>query len=1085
MRGENEFRRFTVVIQSKLKKIGVNAGFILTASVFMLGQANAQVSGATLSGTVRDSSGAVVPQTQISIKNVATSVETPVTANQDGLYSAPNLLPGPYEVTASSPGFSAVVRTGIVLTVGDQQLLNFTLQVGQVAQKVEVTGDLSSVQMESSTISNLVNAQTVVDLPLNGRDWTQLAALQPGVVAITTQQPLGGSSSRSSRGNGAQMSISGTRPQLNNYRLDGISIIDFAGGSPGSALGIALGVDAIAEFSVLTSNSTAEYGRTSGGVINAITKSGTNQFHGDAYEFLRNGVLDARNYFDIAANPKPPFKRNQFGVAVGGPIQKGKTFFFADYEGFRQSLGVTNINIVPSPDARNGIVHNADGTIATLTVDNLVKPFLAFYPLPNSGLLAPGNTGDFDIAVDNISREDFVTTRIDRKFSEKDSVAGSWFYDKGSSDVPDSFDDVLVGDTSFRQMIALEETHVFNSSLVNTARGGYSRVNTADSFSLRAIKPIASDTSFGAFPGQPAPQIYVSGLSTLSASTNAIGAVLNYWNSFQAYDDAFLIKGKHSLKFGFAFERMQSNFRPSPGDNGVFKFGSLTNFLTNQPSSFTSLSSIGASGRGVRQSLIGGYIQDDWRWRPNLTLNLGLRYEAVSVPTEVQGKLVNLPTFESPTPHLGSPYFSNPTKRDFEPRVGFAWDPFHKGKTSVRGAFGIFDALPLNYEFEKAEQQSAPFAVTLTLGKLPAGSFPTGAVDIILSKPIVPSELQSASIEANPGRNYLMIWNLNIQQQLAPSATLLVGYVGNHGVHMLNRADDVNMVLPTLTPQGYLWPSPVGSGTVLNTNVGDIRGEYWTGTSLYDALEVELTKRMSHGFQVETSYTWGKNIDTGSASNIGDPFVNSISSPLFFCPRCRRGLSDYDIAHAFKISYLWNISTPQNWGAVASHALGGWEVGGIVTAESGVPFTPLIGGDPLGQNSTDPFGYPNRIKNASGCHTAAHPGNATNYINLDCFTVPDPITLLGNEGRNSITGPGLVGVDFSLFKNNPIRKISETFNAQFRAEFFNVLNRPNFAPPIDNDALFDQNGNPVAGAGAVDMTSTTSRQIQFALKLIF
>jgi hypothetical protein len=1058
----------------------------LFANVFLLNRAVAQVSGATLSGSVTDKSGAAVPQAQITIKNSATGIQTPVTANSDGFYTAPNLLPGPYQVSVTSPGFSTTVRTGIVLAVGDQQQLNFSLEVGQVTQTVEVNGQLSNVQLQSSTLNHLVTDSTVVELPLNGRDWTQLAALQPGVIAITTQQALGGSSSRSSRGNGAQMAISGTRPQLNNYRLDGISVVDFAGGAPGSALGVALGVDAIAEFSVLTSNSSAEYGRTAGGVINAITKSGTNSFHGDAYEFVRNGVLDARNYFDQNTSPKPDFSRNQFGGAVGGPIQKDKTFFFVDYEGLRQNLSVTTINIVPSADARNGIIHNSDGTTTNLTVDPLVKPFLStFYPLPNAGLLGTGNTGNYDIVLNNVNKEDFITTKIDRKFSEKDSVAGSYFYDTGSSDTPDSFNAVLVGDTSVRQMVALEETHIFTPALANTLRGGFSRVHTADSFSISALQPRASDTSFGAFPGQNAPQLTVTGLSTMSSSIGAVGAVLNYWNSYQLYDDAFLTKGAHSLKFGFAFERMQSNFRPSPGDNGVFKFGSLNSFLTNQPTNFTSMSAIADSGRGVRQSLVAGYIQDDWRWFSNLTLNIGMRYEMVTVPTEVQGKLVNLPSLDAVAPHLGSPYFQNPTYRNFEPRLGFAWDPFKTGKTSVRGAFGIFDALPLNYIFNKQEQQSAPFNIKLTVDKLPQGSFPTGVVDEINSAPILPSETQSAYIQNNPPRNYLMIWNLNVQQQITPSTTAMIAYIGNRGVHMVNRADDANMVLPTLTPQGYLWPSPAGSGTVLNPNIGDIRAVEWNGDAYYDALEIELTKNMSHGFQVEASYTWGKNIDTGSASTIGDPFVNSITSPLLFCSRCRRGLSDYDISRALKTSFIWDIATPKNWNAFASNALGGWQLGGIITAESGVPFTPLIGGDPLGQNSSDPLAYPNLNKTSPGCHTAVNTGNPGNYINLGCFSAPNPLTLLGNEGRNPIIGPGLVDVDFSVFKNNHIRRISDVFNVQFRAELFNAFNRPNFAPPIDNDTLFDQSGNPVGGAGAVDLTSTTSRQIQLAVKVIF
>jgi hypothetical protein len=258
----------------------------------------------------------------------------------------------------------------------------------------------------------------------------------------------------------------------------------------------------------------------------------------------------------------------------------------------------------------------------------------------------------------------------------------------------------------------------------------------------------------------------------------------------------------------------------------------------------------------------------------------------------------------------------------------------------------------------------------------------------------------------------------------------------------------------------------------------------WGGSAEYNALEAQVTKKISHGFQIQGSYTFGKGLDTGSATVVGDPFVNSISSLFWFCNSCRRGLSDFNIKHTLVVNYLWNIPTPHDWGTIASHALGGWTVGGIITAETGVPFTPLIGGDPLGLNSTDPFDFPNRLF-GPGCSTGVNPGNPADYIKLSCFTAPNPLTLMGNAGRNSLIGPGLVTVDFSVFKNNYIRKISETFNVQFRAEFFNILNRPNFAVPVDNSTLFDQGGSPVGGAGAVDATSTTSRQIQLALKVIW
>jgi len=1085
---------------------------ILVLSVLVPAPIWAQVAGATLSGTVTDTSGAIIPQAQISIKNEGTGVSTAITANSDGFYTAPNLLPGTYSMSASASGFRTEVQAQITLTVGTLQVLNFTLAVGQITEKVLVTGAAPTVELASSAIGGVVNSNTVVDLPLNGRDWTQLATLQPGVNAVPTQAANAAINGRGSHGYGTQLTISGTRPQFNNYRLDGISIVDYAGSAPGSALGVALGVDAISEFSVLTANYTAEYGRTSGGIVNAITRSGTNLIHGDAYWFLRDEGLDARNFFDTT---NAPFHRNQFGGSVGGPIQKEKTFFFADYEGYREDLGSATVDLVPSPDARNGIIHNPDGTTTTIGapgsplqnsagtvgVDPLVKPFLGFYPLPNAGLVGLGNTGNFDTSINSISRENFETVRIDRKISEKNSVFGTYFLDNALTNVPDSLDDVLVGNQTLRQMISLEESHVFSPAFVNSVRGGFSRIFANVDLSLTELNKLDADLSLGAFPGLPAPAVSVTGLTDfIGGGVGSYTGDLIAWNSWQAYDDAFITKGFHSLKFGFAFERIENNFIVPSNATGAFTFSSLPAFLTNQPQKFVGAVPGTTTPRGVRQSVIGGYLQDDWRWRPNITLNLGLRYEVATVPTEVQNKLVNFRSFTAlPPGNLGSPLFNNPTLHDFEPRLGFSWDPFHNGKTAVRGAFGIFDVLPLNYEFSNGEAHSTPFNERLTVKNLAQGTFPGDAAPL---GSIDPSKLQTEAIQFNPPRNYMMTWNLNVQRELTPSTSVMVGYIGNHGVHMENRADDVNLVLPTATPSGYLWPYPAGSGTIIDPAASDIRGIYWGGDSAYDALEAMVSKRMSHGLQVQGSFTWGKNIDTGSASTIGNPYSNSISSPFWFCNSCRRGLSDFNIGHTLVVNYLWDVPTPRNWGPLGSHLLGGWEVGGIITAEDGVPITPIIAGDPLGLNSADPFAYPNRLTGA-GCTSLVNPGNPNNYIKLNCFALPTapaslvsqctpfnaaPGTcsnLLGNSGRNIVIGPGIATWDFSLFKNNHIKLISENFNVQFRAEFFNILNRPNFATPVDNSTLFDQNGNPVGGAGAVDKTSTTAREIQFALKLIW
>lgn len=1079
--------------------IGHTVRVLLIASLCACAPLYAQVVGGTFSGTVSDPTGAVIPNVQVSIKNTATGVNTNVTTNSAGLYEAPNLVPGPYEVTVTARGFQTEVRTGITLTVGAQQVLNVTLRVGQTTQTVTVTGQAPTVQLATSSISAVVNSTTVRELPLNGRSWTDLAKLQPGVAAVQTQLPFTSASDRGSRGFGAQISISGGRPQQNNYRIDGISMNDYANGAPGDILGGQLGVDAIQEFSVLTTNFSAEYGKTSGGVINAITRSGTNQFHGDAYEFLRNSSLDAANFFDSAANiTKPPFRRNQFGASLGGPIQKDKTFFFADYEGLRQSLGISQIDVVPSASARDGNL--STGTVA---VDPTVQKFLGLYSLPNAGIIAPGDSGIFAFPGQQVVSENFVTARVDRTFSEKDALFGTYMYDDTGYSSPDSFDDTLVGHHINRQLVALEETHILTASLVNTIRVGLNRDGTANYVGLSAINPLAADPSLGAVPGQNAPQVSISGLTRYQGGLNAPSHHLFFWNSFQGYDDASLIHGTHSLKFGAGIERMQLNMHIDSIPGGQFTFSSLSNFLTNQPARFITTLPGGLTPRGIRQTIFGAYIQDDWRWRPNVTLNLGLRYEMASVPSEVQGKLASLVNLTDSSPHLGSPFFHNPTLRNFEPRVGFAWDPFRTGKTAVRGGFGIYDVLPLPAEFIIPQGTSAPFTAQGSSTRLPPGTFVSGALPFLQA-----TGLTDFHVDDNPARNYVMQWNVDVQHEISPSLTAMLGYIGSRGLHMPVKPEDINLVIPTQTSTGYLWPSPVGSGTVINPNFGDIRGAMYAGSSLYNALEVGVEKTVSHGIQFQTSYTWGKSIDTSSSSLVGDTLSNAIASPEWFNLKAERGLSDFNVSRTLVINATWELPQVKSLSGPAAWLANGWQLGSIFTASDGVPFTATFGtdGDPLGLNSTDPWDFPNRLA-SPGCGTLVNPGNPNNYVKTQCFAVPtapsaafyaancDPSfgvapqcsNLRGNSGRNILIGPGTTNLDFSIFKNNYIKRISENFNVQFRAEFFNILNRANFAVPIspDNTDIFDSTGAPTGVAGLLTSTTTSAREIQFALKVIW
>jgi len=1104
--------------------------------------AYAQVAGATLSGTITDPSGAALVHVEVSIKHSATGVTREVTSDSAGFYTAPNLVPGDYQVTVAARGFSTSVAD-VTLTVGSNQTLDVAMKVGAANEKIVVTTEAPAVQLASSDLSAVVNATTVRELPLNGRSWTDLAALQPGVDTIQTQPSFSVGADRGNRGFGQQLTISGARPQQNNYRLDGVSLNDYANGAPGSVLGGSLGVDAIQEFSVLTSNYSAEYGKTSGGVVNAVTRSGTNSFHGSAYEFLRNSALDARNFFD--GPTIPPFKRNQFGGAIGGPILKNRTFFFADFEAIRQSKGISALTTVPSLAARAGLlcsIPQGPPNPCTTTqlpvgantdangVDLAAAAYLPFFHSPNGDIIGNGDLAQYTFAGQQVVNENFLTARIDHKLSEKDALFGSYLFDRTPYRAPDGVNDVLLGSLSARQIVALEETHIFSTGFANSVRLGYNHETVNNNESVAAINPLATDTSLGIFPGRTATQLFISGVTPFLGGVGGEPTYFYRWNTFQLYDDAFITKGTHTIKFGFALEPMRLNIRALSDPNGIFKFGSLSEFddtgtfvrstfLQNIPSRFQGGIASTLSPRNLRTTLFGVYVQDDWRLRPGLTLNLGLRYEMNTMLTEAHGKLSNLRNITDATPHLGDPFFNNPTLKNFEPRIGFAWDPFNNGKTAVRGGVGMFDVLPLPYQFTLLTTLAAPFFEYTAINNPGAGTFFSGITNFPANK------LRATYIEPNPKRNYVIQWNLNVQQELTPNLTGMVAYVGSRGVHQPFRVDDALMVLPTKTSAGYVWPfisdpaDPNFGGPLdpFNTNYGSIRGLWYKGHSYFDALELQMVKRMSHGFQVQGAFTWGKSIDTSSATMAGDAFGNSISSLNWFDLKLGRGLSDFNIGRTLVVNGTWEVPSPKSFSGPAKWALDGWQLGLIFQANDGVPFTPTwgTGDDPANTSSNDDWAYPNRL-GGSGCNTLTNAGNPAHYIKTECFSVPtapnlafwnqycdplppslggtpvDPNSLLcfnlrGNAGRNILIGPGLTNVDFSVFKNNYIKRISENFNVQFRAEIFNILNHTNFAPPTtpDNSDIFDSTGSVSDVAGLLSRTTTTAREVQFAVKIIW
>lgn len=1079
---------------------------------------HAQVAGATLSGTVTDPSHANIPHAQLEIQNTATGVSRTVSSDAAGAYAAPNLLPGDYKVTITSPGFSKTIEMVPGLAVGSQQTLNVTLNLGKVTETVIVTESAAQVQFTSSTLSAVVDSKTVRELPLNGRDWTGLATLDPGVTTVTTQSSTSSATTnRGNRGFGNQLTDSGHSPYENNYRVNGISTNDYTNGSPGGVTGVNLGVDAIQEFSVLTTNYTSEYGRASGAVINAISKSGTDRLHGSAYGFLRNSALDSKNYFDDPTRAIPPFSRYQPGISVGGPIRKDKTFIFGDYEGIFQDISATFRSNVPSAAARAGTLCSipiATGpsacTTMHVTVSPAVQPYLALWPTGNGALSANGDTQIFTYPGLAHLSENYGTTRLDHHVSEKDSLAATWFYDHAPETVPDPLAMTLSEALSTRQMYSLEETHLFKDTVVNTARIGFSRVVGGVNLPAGSLTPIASDSSLATVPGRFPAALSVPGLANTSSVQSATQNQ-HAFNSFQYYDDLFFTHGAHSFKAGLAMEHMQYNYHAIQAYNGAFKFGSFQSFLADTP---TSISVLGANSSevGTRQTLYGVYLQDDWKIRQNLTVNLGIRYEPTNLPTEAHNRFQVLlaPTDSAPT-SVNNLWSHNATLRNFSPRVGISWDPFGSGKTVIHSGFGVFDVLPINWVYTNGEGTGAPFVILQNAANLKLGDFPK-----VTSTTIGSSSIRYDYVNPATPRSYSLNWNLNAQRQITHSIAVTLGYVGERGIHIPDSPDDLNFSLPTKTSAGYMWPCApkdangncTQAGTKLNPNVGLIKPLLWDNTSTYHGLQAGITKQLTAGLQFRGSFNWGKCIDVGSNMNRSDPFNNSLADYMYFDHHLRRGLCDFNIGRSGILSAVWEVPSSKRADAFSTIALKGWELGGIFKAQSGSPFSVLVAGDPLHRNAGDSgVDFPDRLPNCKAIN-----GGVRGYLNLNCFSpasapaalasicntnqfsgasVAAPAgnvycaNLFGNAGRNQLEGPGLYNLDVSLFKNIPLHRVSESASIQLRSEFFNVLNHPSFLPPLDNETIFNANGSTVAGAGAIDATADDPRQIQFGVRVIW
>ncbi len=775
--------------------------------------------------------------------------------------------------------------------------------------------------------------------------------------------------------------------------------------------------------------------------------------------------------------------------------------------------------------------------------------------------------------------ENFGTIRTDYTIGKNDSIFGTFLKDNAIYNQPDAYNDVLSQSTTARTTIAIEENHTFGSAFVNAARVGFNRDNVRNQFTPTAINPLAGNLALGSLTGQAPPRLSVhGGITDFFGGTNGGSHYLHTWNSYQYYDDAIWTKGAHTIKLGGGVERMLYNEHTFQEPAGRYQFNDYVGFLEGVPKSWEAgLLNVVDNPREFRQTTFSLYAQDDWKIKSNLTLNLGLRYEPTTVLKDAQGRITNLATITSQAPTCGvqftapipaipgsacggvGPYYKNPTLRNFEPRVGFAWDPFKDGKSSVRASFGLYDVDPFAGYFLLQQNQAAPFLIFKSISgngnfANTPGVYGPGDGGVQLTN-ATNSHLAMSTIEGTPHRNYVEEWNLTLQRQITSDMSLTVGYVGSHGVHLMMRGDDGNMAgapgsaAPYQTTSfGYLFPcGPDGSGATcvpgltpgggnakVNPNLGVIRYINWSTDSHYNGLNVTLDKKFSHGFQFQAAYTFSKSLDDDSQTIAGDTFANGINSPWWFLPKAFYGPSDFNIAHTLTINALYTIPTPKSWSGFKSEALADWELGGIFSYNSGSPTTAINNDDPLGlgNSGADAFGPLVRLQGCDATKLVIG-GTAPQYINANCFSEPSvPTSALAslpygcapfgagttfgnnpnnigqagftydpskpnycanlspfNVGRNGVNGPKFVNMDFSVHKIFPVRRISEQFNIQFRAEMFNIFNHSNFVPPQPcsgdcNAGIYALDGSN-AGVGNISLLAGLPREVQFALKVQF
>jgi outer membrane receptor protein involved in Fe transport len=994
---------------------------------------------ATLQGSVTDPQGAVVPNAKIVVRSQATGAERAAQTDAEGNYQVSSLLPGAYRVEVQAQGFQTHVVNDLTLEVARTVVQNFQLTVGAVEQTVTVTSDTPVVETATTSVGTVINQRTVQEIPLNGRHFVDLGLLIPGSVT----PPQNGFLTAPLRGQGSfAFNTAGNREDTVNFQINGVNLNDMVQ----NQITFQPSINTVREFKVDNSTFSAEYGRNSGAIVNIATRSGTNEFHGELFEFLRNDRLDARNFFNFTSRRPPPFKRNQFGGNIGGPVYlphfgeggphvwsgKNKTFFFFSYEGLRQRQGL---------DLNSGVLSDAQRASATNpTIARLIQliPRANFFDAAGNPRFVGAATAPVNI--------DQWTIDLTHTISERDALHGYYAFQRDFRGEPNLQGNSIpgFGDTrqSHRQIFTLNETHTFGPTLSNEARLGFNRIHIT--FTPNAqLNPLDFGINEGVNQPIGLPQINITGVLNFGGPA---GFPQGRGDTTFVFSDTLAHqRGNHSLKFGGEFRRfLNNNFNL---DNGSFNFTSVPNFIAGNANAFSV--TLGDRPSSISQGALGLFAQDSFKWRPNLTLELGLRYDWNMSPTERYDRFVVFDPASRSLVRVGQGidqvYHTN--NKNFQPRVGFAWDPFGDGKSSVRAAYAILVDQPVT-NVVTGPTANPPLATPLTF---------TGAIRFDNAITVARAAgLAPASVDQGFDNAYVQSWNLNAQREVAHGVGLTVGYFGSKGTH-LRTSRNINQPLNGVRPFAALSASsPIQPGAVLG-NITQIES---TGNSSYNALWVTGEKRLSRGWQFNTSYTWSKSIDYSSLNSQGVVVQDSYNL------RGSRGLSDFDARHRLVFSTIYGLPWRGN------QLVEGWQLGAIVQSQSGNPVNIVT-------SIANFTGVATVRPDVTGPVTVV--GDVDRWFDTSVFVNPtSPTTHFGSLGRNVVIGPRFNNTDFSVIKNT---RLSEDVRVQFRAEFFDLFNHANFGQPgrVVGTSTFGKITNTRFGTG----DSGSSRQIQFALKLLF